>query len=94
MLRPENRERLGGSGRVVWLTAAAATLAERLRQDAATAGRRPALTRHRRALWRRLPRLLAIREPWYRACADLVVTTDGRMPDAVADEVLAWWNGG
>ena len=35
--------------------------------------------------------LLRQREPWYRGCADLAASTDGRTPDEVADEIAAAW---
>ena len=44
VLRPENRARLRAAGQVVWLTADAETLSDRLLRDETTADRRPALT--------------------------------------------------
>jgi len=85
VLRPENRQRLREAGRVVWLTADAQTLWRRLEHDAATTERRPALTVGGLA---EIEELLAVREPLYRACADLVVDTTGRSAAAVADAIL------
>jgi shikimate kinase len=93
VLRPENRRRLRDAGRVVWLTAEAETLAARLRQDAATADRRPSLTGTAAATsLAEIVAVLQAREALYRACADFVAATEGRTPEAVADDVLNWWN--
>ena len=34
--------------------------------------------------------MMAERAPWYEACADLVVATDGRAVAGVADEIEEW----
>ena len=88
VVREANRGLLRRSGWVAWLTADADTLWGRLRGDAATAERRPALTVGGRE---EVDQLLRAREPLYRACADCVVPTAGRTPEAVAGEVLAAW---
>ena len=36
--------------------------------------------------------VLAIRSPIYAGLADVVIPTDGRRPDEVADAILASWN--
>ncbi|HZT79354.1 MAG TPA: shikimate kinase [Gemmataceae bacterium] len=87
VLRPENRRRLRESGRVVWLTADADTLWKRLRGDAATAERRPALTVGGRA---EVEELLRVREPLYREVAGLTVDTAGRTPADVAASIHVW----
>ncbi len=92
VLRRENRALLRAAGKVAWLRADAATLLLRLRADAATAARRPPLTRL--AAEDEVAALLAEREPLYRACADVVVETAGKSPQQVAAEVaerLAPW---
>ncbi len=81
VLRPENRARLREAGRVVWLTADAETLWQRMLADPETAERRPPLTVGGLA---EVEELLRRREPWYRACADEVVDTVGRGPEEVA----------
>jgi shikimate kinase len=81
VLRPDNRARLREAGRVVWLTADAQTLWQRLQADDTTAERRPALTV---GGLEEIEELLKRREPWYRACADDVVDTVGRSPEEVA----------
>jgi shikimate kinase len=88
VLREENR-RLLRRGWVVWLTADVDTLWRRLQGDGTTAERRPALTVGGRE---EVAEVLRLREPLYRACADLVVTTAGRPPEAVVEDILAAWS--
>jgi shikimate kinase len=85
VLRADNRERLRAAGAVVWLTADARTIWQRLQADATTAERRPALTVGGLA---EVEELLRVREPWYRGCADWTVDTAGRTPEEVADVIL------
>jgi len=85
VLREANRELLRRSARVVWLTADAETLWGRLRADASTAERRPALAG---GGLEEVVEVLRAREPLYRACADLTVETAGLSPMAVAEEIL------
>jgi shikimate kinase len=87
VLREENRQLLNESGRVVYLSGEVDTLWERIREDPATAGRRPALTVGGRE---EVAEVLRVRESLYRGCADHVVDTVGKSPEAVAEEVLAW----
>jgi shikimate kinase len=89
VVREANRALLRTAGWVVWLTADAETLWHRTQADGGTAERRPPLTVGGRE---EVVGLLAVREPWYRGCADLAVSTDGRAPDEVADEIAAAWN--
>lgn len=86
VLRPENRQRLK-AGRVVWLTAAAATLWQRIAGDATTAERRPNLTVGGLA---EVVQLLQVREPLYREVADFTVETAEQSPSAVADTIARW----
>jgi shikimate kinase len=88
VLRPENRARLRAAGHVVWLTADAATLWERLQRDASTPERRPDLSIGGLA---EVEQLLRAREHLYRTCADQVVSTAGRSPQEVVDAILAGW---
>lgn len=85
VLRPANRERLR-AGLVVWLTAEAPTLWQRINADGVTAERRPNLTVGGLS---EVEELLRQREPLYRACAGLVVDTTGRTPETIADDILA-----
>jgi shikimate kinase len=85
VLREANRALLR-RGRVVWLTADADTLWSRVQGDGTTAERRPALTVGGRE---EVAELLRVREPLYRACADLVVPTAGPPPEDVAAGIHA-----
>jgi shikimate kinase len=86
VLRAANRARLRAAGRVVWLTADAATIWARLQGDPATAERRPALTVGGLA---EVEELLRVREPLYRACADLIVDTAERSPEEIVAHILS-----
>jgi shikimate kinase len=88
VLRAENRERLRASGWVVWLTADAATLWHRVQADATTAERRPNLSGGGPD---EVVEVLRQREPWYRCCADLIVSTVGLTPQEVMGAILAGW---
>ena len=84
ILDPGNRNLLGGSEEdvVVWLRASPAMLAAR----AMGAEHRPWLDSGG-VSWIEIA--AAEREPLYASVADLVVDTDERPPEAVADEILA-----
>jgi shikimate kinase len=88
VLRPANRDKLKNSY-VVWLTADAATLWQRINQDSTTAERRPNLTSGGLA---EVEHLLCQREPLYRSCADLIVDTTNRTPEEIADFIRAGIN--
>jgi shikimate kinase len=85
VVRTTNRALLRASGWCVWLRADADTLWQRMCADASTPERRPALGGGGRA---EVVEILRCREPLYRACADLIVETAGRTPEAVAEEIL------
>jgi len=87
VLRSQNREAVARCGAVVWLTASVDAIVRRLAEDAATAGRRPNLTKAGGRT--EVERLLAAREPIYRACATLEVDTQDKTPAEVADEIVA-----
>ncbi|MFO0292854.1 MAG: shikimate kinase [Rhodospirillales bacterium] len=83
VLLEANREALHSRGVVVYLFASVDQQYERTRHG-----------RHRPLLQdvdprRRLAELMAFREPLYRGTAHVVVATDGRRVQTVADEVLA-----
>jgi shikimate kinase len=86
VLSAANRARLRAAGPVVWLTADPETIWRRLKADATTAERRPALTVGGLAEVRQL---LEAREPLYRDVAHFTVETAGRSPEEVARLVLA-----
>lgn len=85
VLRPENREKLKAAGPVIWLTADAATLWQRIQGDAGTAQRRPNLAGGGLA---EVQEMLRRREPLYRECAAFRISTVGRSPQEVADAIL------
>jgi shikimate kinase len=88
VLRPDNRARIRAAhNRVVWLQAAAPTLNERINADAMTSQRRPNLTSA--GGLSEIERLLAIRAPLYRECAEFAVAADDMMPEQVAAEVVS-----
>jgi shikimate kinase len=84
VLRETNRERMRQAGYVVWLRADLETIWARLQADEAAGQERPALTIGGRA---EVEQLLRIREPLYRACANLIVDTGGQTPEEVAEEI-------
>jgi shikimate kinase len=86
VLRDENRKLLKQHGVVAWLTADPATLVARIQADPSTAERRPHLAGGGLA---EIEQLLAVREPLYRACADVVVPVGALSPEHAADAILA-----
>jgi shikimate kinase len=87
VLRPENRAAIAKRGYVVWLSATAETIWERLQADAATASRRPNLTAAGGIT--EIIATLHQREPIYRGCAQLAVDTENKSAAQVADAILA-----
>lgn len=92
ILRDANRERLRRFGLIVWLTASADVLAERLNADADGLARRPALTAA--GTLDEILMVLAAREPLYRELADITIDTAGRSPEQVCDVLMAAIEGG
>ena len=88
ILRDVNRQRICLAGKVVWLTADAQTIWERLRADPATAEKRPALTVGGLA---EIEEVLKMREPLYRACADLAISTAGHATEEIARQIADKW---
>ncbi len=88
VLRPENLSGLRSSGILVWLRASPANLRARLAADPGTAARRPPLRGSDPLA--EIERVLADREPHYRAAASLEVETDGKTPEEVAGEIARW----
>lgn len=86
VLLEENRPLLR-RGRVVWLRAAPEILQQRLQQDATTARRRPNLAQ---GGLEEIRELLQARTPLYEATADLILDTDQRIPEEIAEEIAAW----
>jgi shikimate kinase len=87
VLRVENRRAICAAGPVVWLTASVDTILERVAADSTTSSRRPNLTTAGGRA--EIEDLLAMRTPFYRQCATLVVDTEGKTPAEVAGEIAA-----
>jgi shikimate kinase len=85
VLSAVNRVRMRQAGRVVWLVADVDTICARLELDSASGKKRPALTVGGRA---EVEELLRVREPLYRACADLIVETTQRTAAEIVDEII------
>ena len=85
VVRPENRQLLRTAGVVVWLTADAETLWQRIRSDPHTGRRRPNLTSQ--GGLDEVRAIVAQRAPWYAECATLTVDTVGRSPHDVAETI-------
>jgi shikimate kinase len=87
VLRSQNRQALAGRGKVVWLKADAETLADRIAADPTTGERRPNLTSQGGLA--EIRQLLAVREPIYQECADLVVDAAAATPENIARQIVA-----
>ncbi|MCS7239161.1 MAG: shikimate kinase [Thermoguttaceae bacterium] len=86
-MRPENRQAMKQSGKVIWLQASPQTIYQRMYSDPTTAERRPNLTA--RGGLEEIIELLSKREPVYRETADFTVNTEGRPPEVLAEEILS-----
>jgi shikimate kinase len=82
IMREDNRQHLQTRGTVVYLHTTVAEQLNRTRRDRD----RPLLQTPDRQ--QRLTSLMAVREPLYRALADLTLCTDGRHPRNVVDQLL------
>lgn len=83
ILDPSSRSRLGARGFVVYLH----TSVEQQRQRTERGRERPLLENRDAGVV--LEELMAVRDPLYREIADLVVSTDGRRVQVVAQEIHA-----
>jgi shikimate kinase len=86
VLDPQNVEALKRNGFFLWLTADGATIAGRLEQDGTTDAQRPPLAGTDTG--GEIEILLRERDPVYRAAADGVIDTAGRLVEEVATEIL------
>jgi shikimate kinase len=86
ILRADNRASLR-AGKIVWLTAPAEVLWDRMQQDATTSHRRPNLAQGGLA---EVNALLGAREPLYAACADWSVDTTSKSAEEVAQAIFDW----
>src|SRR5438128_438430 len=85
ILRDINRQRMRSAGYVVWLTADAQTIWDRFQADPATEERRPALTVGGLP---EIEEVLKIREPLYRGCADLIISTTGHSTEEIVQKIV------
>jgi shikimate kinase len=83
VLMAENRSRLASRGRVVYLQTSVAQQAERVRH-----GRTRPLLGAADEADSRLGQLMEVRAPLYGEIADIVVQTDGKRVNAVAEHIL------
>jgi shikimate kinase len=87
VLNEHTRREMRFAGPVVWLTASVDTILARIGSDATTAQRRPDLTADGGRA--EVEQLLAIREPLYLECADVIVDTEDRDVAQIVDEIVA-----
>lgn len=86
VLRPENRQLIQQSQLTVWLTGSARILHQRIESDSKSGENRPALSDL--PAFDEIESQLAIREPIYRSCADLILDTDQLSIDQVAQQIV------
>ncbi len=80
-LRPENVGVMRSSGTIVWLRAAVPTLSQRLEGSS----NRPLLARHTVA------EITVERDEIYEHAANVIVDTEGRTVEDIAEEVISIW---
>ena len=85
VLHPETRQELVDANRVIWLTADPGVLAERISLDLSSSSRRPSLTSG--DVLGEIAEVLNTREPIYRECATLEVSTENRSVEELIDEI-------
>lgn len=83
VMRPENRRALHAGGRVVYLHTSVEQQIDRTARDR----NRPLLRTANPA--QVLRDLMAVRDPFYREVADIIIETDERPPRMVVQEILA-----
>jgi shikimate kinase len=87
VLDPENVQALRENGIIIWLTADPATIQARLAGDRPKAPSRPSLTAADPIA--EVLEVLKVREPLYRAAAQIVIDTAGRSLGQVVEKILA-----
>jgi len=87
ILAEQNRVRMKQAGPVIWLTAAATTLAERVLGDQMTADRRPSLTG--RPVDEEIREVLEIRTPMYQDAATHTVDTEALSREEIVAQIVA-----
>ena len=86
-LRPDSRRAMHEAGKVVWLRAEPLAILARLEDDDRSADRRPPLSEE--GPLRETIQVLEARTPIYEELADMVIDTDARKPDELAEEIIA-----
>ncbi len=86
VLNAETRSDLRAAGPVVWLQAAAETLAQRMESDPISGSRRPKLTAA--GGLEEIRNLLAAREPHYRDTATLAISTENRTAEDIVEDIV------
>ena len=82
VLRPENVENMKKSGKIVFLTATPQTIYERVKNSSD----RPILNGHMNVAY--ISELMEARRPKYEAAADILVATDGKTKEEIAEEII------
>ena len=85
---PENIARMQESGKVVWLHASPATIAERMEADINTDRQRPPLQGHDSVA--EIEEVFAERLPLYDEAMHLQVETDNLSPEEVSESIIRW----
>ena len=86
IMRENTRKVLRKSGPVLWLTASPETILRRMTADETTKTSRPSLT-NLPAL-DEIRHLLELREPMYRDCATMEITTELCSPEEIVQQLL------
>jgi len=87
VLRESNTRALKRNGRLVWFTAPADVLWQRILNDKSRLVNRPAVDKA--GGLRIVEDALAVREPLYARSADVIIDTRGRSPAELADDIMA-----
>ncbi len=86
VLRKENVQSMKQNGRVVLLTASPETVYERVRHNK----NRPLLNGNMNVEY--IAELMEKRMSFYQEAADIVISTDGKAPEAIAEEIMKKMN--
>ena len=86
VLAESNRDRIGESGKAIWLKVSAETSHARITGDENSASQRPNLTQTGGI--EEIEQMLAVRSPIYQSCADLVVQADSKTPAEIATAIF------
>jgi len=90
ILREATRQRMRNSGPVIWLEASPAELIRRISADTASQTQRPELTNQ--GLLGEVATVLENRLPLYQETATERISTEGKSPAEIADQILAQMN--